>query len=121
MKPAAEILSTLPHFSGTNEWFPYMGILLTEGLKYLCESADCFWLAGIVASLRHVPQANAEEFLTIHLSTRGSRAVFRATDGGKGGAEEKQVYRQFIDYTDMPLKEVKLFFRDGVLMLPSEY
>lgn len=115
-----EIERTLAHFSGS-EPIRYGNIIITDGVKYLAESCGAFWLIDIVASIQCLRHVRAEDFLSIKLIRTGSMANFIATDGGKYGNEEKTVYRQFIQYTDFPLKEVKLFFRDRTLMLLSEY
>jgi hypothetical protein len=39
----------------------------------------------------------------------------------KEDAETEQTLGQKIEFSDFPLDEIKLFWRDGVLMLPSEY
>ena len=120
-----EIIEGLQHFHGTEMFYqiPLLRTRFTDGLKYLSEVAECFWLitdtSVIAKSL-----INKSEFVTIdfrRLSKEkqdytGYEAEIIYTDGNDN-ILEKHGYR----VTDFPLDELRLFFVNNTLMLPSEY
>ena len=102
---------------------PLLRTRFTDGLKYLANVADCFWLitdtSVIAKSLKY-----RSEFITIdfkRLSKKkqevtGYEAEIIYTDGNDT-VLEKHGYI----VTDFPLDELRLFFVNDTLMLPSEY
>jgi len=120
-----EIKEGLQHFHGTEMFYqiPLLRTRFTDGLKYLSEAAECFWLitdtSVIAKSLM-----NRSEFITIDFKrlseerqdSTGYEAEIIYTDGNDN-ILEKHGYRA----TDFPLDELRLFFVNGTLMLPSEY
>ncbi len=121
-----EIEASLPNFTGTTQWYPmYPGILLTDGAKWLAESAGCYWLYDIIWSIKK-PILDRDSFAVVKLVVTGSEADVTVEDGN-----DNVLYTQHIEYTDFPLPEITLFVADGdggafdnptkVIMLPSEY
>jgi hypothetical protein len=120
-----EIREGLQHFHGTEMFYqiPLLRTRFTDGLKYLADAADCFWLitdtSVIAKSLM-----NKSEFITIDFKRlseekqdfTGYEAEIIYTDGNDN-ILEKHGYR----ITDFPLDELRLFFVNNTLMLPSEY
>ena len=117
-----EILDTLPNFYGTENyyrWSPiFKNFLLTDGAKYLAESADAYWLIDLFAS--HLPSYKAEGFAVLYLKVKDGKAVAQIEDGNG-----KVLKKQKIEYTDFPLDQIVLYCCPQndlfVLMLPSEY
>ncbi|MDF0718145.1 hypothetical protein PY092_18425 [Muricauda sp. 334s03] len=115
----------LQHFHGTEMFYqiPLLRTRVTDGLKYLANVADCFWLitdtSVIAKSLM-----NRSEFITIDFKRlpkekqdySGYEAEITYSDGNDK-ILEKHGYRA----TDFPLDELRLFFVNDTLMLPSEY
>jgi hypothetical protein len=126
MKPQVnEILKHLKHFTGT-EMFYYIPILrtrFTDGLKYLANAADCYWLitdtSVIAKSLM-----NRSKWVTIDFKrmsaekqdVTGYEAEIIYSDGNDNVLETHRY-----NTTDFPLDELRLFFVNDTLMLPSEY
>ncbi len=120
-----EIKESLQHFNGTEMFYkiPLIGTRFTDGLKYLADVAECFWLitdtSVIAKSLM-----NRSEFVTIDFKRlpkekqdfTGYEAEIIYTDGNDN-LLEKHGYR----VTDFPLDELRLFFVNDTLMLPNEY
>lgn len=120
-----EIKEGLQHFHGTEMFYqiPLIRTRFTDGLKYLANVADCFWLitdtSVIAKSLM-----NRSEFITIDFKKlseeqqdfTGYEAEIIYSDGNDN-ILEKHGYRA----TDFPLNELRLFFVNDTLMLPSEY
>lgn len=120
-----EILEGLQHFNGSEMIYqiPLIRTRYTNGLKYLANAADCYWLitdTSIIAK----SLMDKSYFITIDFKRlpakkqdhSGNEAEITYSDGD-GTILEKHGYR----ITDFPLDELRLFFVDNTLMLPSEY
>ena len=118
MKSKDIILKDLPYFTGTEKYHRFSilfkNLLLTDGCKYLADSAECYWLFDIIGSVQN--KLKHQPFQTW---TFDGKTVI-CTDGN-----ETELYRQEIKSTDFPLDEIKLFLSEAgeyqIVMLPSEY
>ncbi len=112
--------TTLSQFTGTAQyWRVARQFVITDGVKYLAESAACYWL--IDAAISHLLEiGTADWFVLVRVDVSGSSAVMIYEDGN--GSEHA---RQEIASTDLPLSSVRLFAvwdsERWVIMLPSEY
>lgn len=100
------------------------GILMTSGVKWLCDAAQCYWLVDAIGSYQNNPVVKNDEslqgiqfwILKVDLKTQtASLHLERDTDD--------EVLCQAMEYTDFPLDSIKLYYspQDKVLLLPSEY
>jgi hypothetical protein len=100
------------------------GILMTSGVKWLCDAAQSYWLVDAIGSYQSTPKVKNDEslqgiqFWTLKVNTEKKTAVLtleRDTDD--------VVLTQVIEHTDFPLDTIKLYYspQDKVLLLPSEY
>ena len=120
-----KIKEGLQHFHGTEVFYriPLLRTRYTDGLKYLAEVAECFWLITDTSVIAK-NLMNRSEFITIDFKrlpkeeqdATGYEAEIIYTDGNDN-LLEKQGYH----ITDFPLDELRLFFVNDTLMLPSEY
>jgi hypothetical protein len=111
--------SELGQFTGSENWYQHgliRRITFTDGAKYLADNAGAYWLIDAIAISQMRPRVRAEEFQVWTLTVKGSKAKLTCEDGNGN-----QVYLQRIGFTDFPLPEVKLWFSNNVIMLPSEY
>lgn len=112
-------VKTLAHFIGSEELHVYGPRLkYTDGVKYVCEKGEAFWLLDLINSYElHVKPVIAEEFqvwkLTVDLEK--NEGVMTCDDGN-----DNIIITQRIPFTDFPLKEIKFYYEYGVLMLPTE-
>ncbi len=112
--------ATLSQFTGTAQyWRVARQFVITDGVKYLAETAACFWL--IDAAISHLLEiGTCDWFVLVRVEVSGSSAVMIYEDGN--GSEHA---RQEIAYTDLPLSSVRLYAvwdsERWVIMLPSEY
>jgi hypothetical protein len=114
--------SDLQQFTGSENWYRHglmKSIVFTDGAKFLADRAGAYWLLDEIALAQKFDKRVAgEEFqlwiLTVNLDK--SSATLACEDGNG-----KTVYSKEIEYTDFPLPEVKLYFTDNTLLLPSEY
>jgi len=129
-QPLRETLEAeLPHFTGTENWhrlnYPWLRrqFLLTDGAKYLADTAKCYWLFDLIASHFANRRVMAEPFQVwvMHIDLEQRKGEIVADDG-----DGKLVASQQIPYTDFPLADLTLYvtnddFNGIVVMLPSEY
>jgi hypothetical protein len=111
----------LIQFSGTEKWYRHSlvrKVLYTEGVQYVAEAAGAYWLIDEIAFAQSVPAVAAEEFQHWRLAvdTARSNAILRCDDGNG-----RIVLRKAIDFTDFPLDEIRFYFTENTLLLPSEY
>ena len=113
-------IAELAQFTGTEHWYRHQiarGVLYTDGIQYVAERAGAYWLVDEVAlAQRGVPALDGEEFQVWTLIVDGTAAILRCGDGNGRVLLEKR-----IEYTDFPESGIKLYFTDGVIMLPGEY
>jgi hypothetical protein len=118
--PQAPNAATVAQFTSTAQyWRVARQFVITDGVKYLAESAACFWV--IDAAISHLLEiGTCDWFVLVRTEVSGSSAVMIYEDGN--GSEHA---RQEIAYTDLPLSSVRLFAvwdsERWVIMLPSEY
>ena len=118
--PEAPNAATVAQFTSTAQyWRVARQFVITDGVKYLAESAACFWV--IDAAISHLLEiGTCDWFVLVRTEVSGSSAVIIYEDGN--GSEHA---RQEIAYTDLPLSSVRLYAvwdsERWVIMLPSEY
>jgi hypothetical protein len=132
MMNAETLLQNLQHFCGSEQYYKHwLGLCYTDGIKYLAENAQCFWLIDAIAS--HQPTAKKNPRLKefqlwfLHVGTghefikpkAGNAAVLTCWEDTPK-AESKPVIIQQIPFTDFPLKEIKLYLKEKILQLPDE-
>jgi len=117
MKPAKEIQENLIQFSGTEHYYRNHGILITDGVKYLADSAESWWLVDIIASYQFDEKVKQEEFQVYKLKVNEDKsAVINIEDGNYN-----IITTQNIEWTTFPLDEIEIWFENGVAYLPSEH
>lgn len=95
----------------------FRGFVYTEGVQYLAEKAGAYWLIDKIFACQQVPKLSAEGFQFWTLRVEEDRSARLAcTDGN-----DRRLHRETLGYTDFPLPEIKLYFTDRTLLLPSEY
>ena len=120
-----KIKAELQHFCGTEMFFkiPLIGTCFTDGLKYLAKEAECYWLITDVSVIAK-SLSKKSSFITIDFKRLSEKerlenqceAIINYSDGN-GNIYETHRYI----VTDFLLDELRLFFVDNTLMLPSEY
>ena len=89
----------------------------TDGVKYLAEHANCYWLLDKIFTLQRMPSVGKEEFQVWTLEMLPeSMAVLKCDNGN-----DNIVYQEHIQYTDFPLSEgISLYYENKTLCLPQE-
>ena len=119
-----DLATNLKQFTGSERLYRHSSRCLqyTEGIKYLAEQAEAFWLIDAIASYQREPQIREDPMLRdfqlwiLATNLEAHSAVlscYRDTDD--------PAFSQQIEYTNFPLAEIKLYVCNSVLLLPSEY
>jgi hypothetical protein len=142
MKTVAEIENGMAYMTGTSEytrWSPlFRNHVLTDGAKFIAESADAYWLMDAIASYH--AKCMKDEMLCDFQSWKLKVNAPTPKDIGAAGEvltrsatltcerdTDDVAFTQEIPYTDFPLEEIKFYCNpmgDGthmVILLPSEY
>jgi hypothetical protein len=96
-------------------------IYYTDGIKWLQENADCYWLTDLIASYQTTTFRKANERQFWKLVVTDNSAVITCDDG-----DGNISVTQSIDYTDFPLPTLSIWVEiqsNGriFIYLPSEY
>ncbi len=117
----ADFLSALSYFTGTEKYYRlYPKVVLTDGAKYLADTAGCYWLMDLYASHLSAIDPSIESFTCLKLTKNGIGAAIVIEDGNS-----HTLAKQFVEYTDFSLSSF-IFYAVWagdfwVLMLTSEY
>ena len=110
----------LESFIGSETWYQHglvLSITFTDGAKYVADQGGAYWLLDEIAlAQKFVTSVKAEPFQVWKLVVSNSKGVL-SCDDGNGNV----VYSKQIPFTDFPLPEIKFYFTDNVILLPSEY
>jgi hypothetical protein len=134
MISAQELQQSLKQFTGTDNYYKrLLGLRYTDGIQYLAEKAQCYWLIDVIAShqtKKLLADQMLKDFQLWLLVVSDSHEFIKPKPhhqavvscwGDTPNVGIKPPVRQDIDFTDFPLSEIKLFLVQGVLMLPGEY
>ena len=122
MKTQAEILDGLKNFYGTENYYKYrlfnIEIVLTDGVKWLCENAGCYWLMDAILSYqkkcRKDDMLKGMQFWKLTVKDKSAVLICERD-------KDNVAIQQKIEYTDFPLQEISIWVQNGVALLPSEY
>jgi len=120
-----EIKEGLQHFHGSEMLFqiPLLKTKFTDGIKYLANAAECFWLVTdssvIAKSLMDKSRFITIDFRKFSEEEKEALGYEASIDYSDGNGHIFETHKYHI--TDFPLEELRLFFVDNTLMLPSEY
>jgi hypothetical protein len=134
MKTKAETrkaLAELDSFTGgTSRYYRYSPqlfptVFLTDGMQFLVETAQCYWLIDAIAALQYEPsiynhpQLAEIQFWTLRVYENESATLSCEWDS------DEVIYTQKIKWTDFPLPTQKIWVEKKenctVIMLPNEY
>lgn len=107
----------LAHFIGSEQQHRYRTLMLTDGAKYLLDNG-AGWICDVVWSYQPEKKFKQEPFQSWKFTTNLEKheCVVICTDGN-----DTTLATQHVPYTDLQVKEIKLYLIDGLLLLNSEY
>lgn len=112
----------LAQFTGTSTYYQHSpGVQYTDGVYYLAERGGAYWLIDAIASWQGDPRVSRDPMLRQiqfwKLTVNDDRSALLVCERDEGDVAVSQA----IPFTDFPLKEVRLYLQNGVVLLPSEY
>ena len=120
-----QLVADLRQFTLTTQWHQWSNLthlVCTDGMKYLAEEAGAYWLLDAIASHQSAPAIKDSHELqelqvwVLSVNADNSCRLTCAED-----SDAPPVIVQDIALTDFPLKEIKLYVCNNVILLPSEY
>ena len=104
-------------FTGTENYYKHWsGNVYTDGIKAMAKKFKAYWLIDVVFSYQ-TGRTRLYEFQVWEITSTGKKATVTM----KEDTDEPILKRQHIGYTDFPAGTFKMYFKDNVLLLPSEY
>lgn len=93
-------------------------VLYTDGVRYVANRAEAFWLIDEIALIQLFDKRVAtEEFQVWKLRINANRTAQLDCEDGNNNV----VYTKPIPSTDFPGEGITLWFTDNTILLPSEY
>lgn len=113
-----KLLDNLKQFTGTEQYHRItLGkLVVTDGIKYLVDKAQCHWLMDIVESYQHKLKEVPFQIWCLKVNEDDSAVVTCKED-----SDQPNLVKQEIGYTDFPLDEIEFYCIDGVILLKTEY
>ncbi len=123
-------LQHLAEFIGSENYYRYNphlfpNVVLTDGVRFLAETAQCFWLLDTIALLQkhpaicNHPQVQQIQFWTLQVDENESATLLCEQN------TDEVVYQEKLEWTDFPLRIQRLWVclekKLVVIMLPTEY
>lgn len=110
----------LEQFYGTENYYrisPFAPYVLTDGVKYLADKAQCYWLVNDIICNKLNTDLKDEEFIVIKTTKTDNGVVVNYEDGNKN-----KLYKETYPYSTLPDDgEFTLWFENNVIYLPSEH
>jgi hypothetical protein len=101
----------------TDFYYRYMTIMITDGVKFLCETAQCWWFADVIASHQFNELVKNEDFQVYQLDVNEDQSALITITDGNGRILDKQE----LTFTDFPLETITVWCIGKVALLPHEY
>lgn len=119
MKTKNEIQAGLAQCYGSETFYRHglSGLVYTEGIHFLAESADCYWLLDAIGSYqtRAMRDPMLSEIQFWKLKVTGKKAILSCERD-----EDDVAFSQKIEFTNFPLEEITIYVENGTMLLPSE-
>lgn len=112
--------ANLAQFDGTQNYYRHWtGVYYTDGIKYLAQEGQAYWLIDAVASYQKdkkiLNNQNLRDIQFWTLTIKNGKGLLTCVED----AGMKPVIKQEIPYTDFPLDEVKVWVERGSLFSPQ--
>ena len=113
--------SDLHQFTGSEYWYRHSlvrSVLFTDGVKHVAEAGGAHWLIDEIALAQQFEKkVSGEEFQLWRLTVTKENTATLVCEDGNG----HKLLSKAISYTDFPLREIKLYYTNNTILLPSEY
>lgn len=112
----------LAQFTGTSTYHQHsLGVQYTDGVYYLAERGEAYWLLDAIASWQADPKVRDDrqlqeiQFWKLTVNSDQSATLVCERD------LNDIAVTQAIPFTDFALESVTIYCQQGVMLLPSEY
>lgn len=110
-------LKDLINYYGTENYYKVMGLNVTDGIGYIMKNGYSWFVTDFLSLIvTNYKGLKNEEFLTINLKINPDKTALMLVTDGNGN----NLYTQKYNYTNA-IRELELFFINGVLLLSNEY
>lgn len=119
-----QIIQELKGFTGTEAYHRaslFGNSVLTDGMNYLRNRLNCFWLVDIVASVQHLKKIQEEKNFIVWLIEVKKDKSFIVTTWNDTPYKSEKLYEQEGKYTDFLLDRFEFYQEGEVLLLKSEH
>ncbi len=118
-----QLLNELQKFSGTEHYYTstFKRLLLTDGIHYLREQANCYWLIDIVESVQHLNNIKHNDAFIVWKIEKHESDKATITAWADTPYRSDLLYKQELEYTDFLLEDFEFYQCSNVLLLKSEY
>ena len=111
----------LYQFTGSEHWYIHAlnpKVVFTDGAKYVADHGGAYWLLDTIALAQRTEKKVAStRFQLWTLKVNADRTATLTCVKG----DCKPVYTQELEFTDFPLAEIKFYFTNNTIYLPSEH
>jgi hypothetical protein len=113
-----QIKDELRNFTGTEHYYKHpFGNLFTQGVKFLIDECQCWWLIDACISWQFDKKVSEQEFIAFKLKVNAEKSAVLYIEDGNYNV----IATQEIEFTDFPLDEIIIWLSNGVFYLPSEH
>ena len=117
-----EFLKELKQHIGTYYYYKFnlfSKMVLTDGVKYLADSLNCYWLMDIVAGVEYRPLIRQQKNFIVWKIEVSENNNFKVTAWSDTPyhTDSKRLYTQKGLYTDFKLKDFEFYQEDNVILL----
>ena len=117
-----EILQSLGQFIGTTEYYKIgTWVIATEGIKYLCDRCQCYWIMGIIDSVFPMLERKYSTSFIVWKVEVNTDKSFQVSAWSDTPYKSTLLYKQRGEFTDFPIKDFEFFQIKNVVLLKSEY
>lgn len=117
--------SELSQFTGTENYYkfsPFCNMVLTDGIKYLCDKLSCYWLMDIVASVQNLPKVKQNQnFILWKIKVNEDNSFVVSAYRDIPFNKANKLYMQKGKYTDFKIGYFEFYQINEVILLKSEY
>ncbi len=107
----------LQQFTGTERYYRnFTGLLYTDGIQYLADKANSYWLIDLVGSYQYKYKNVPFQFWELNKNQDKSADITMKED-----ADQPNIIKQHIPYTDFPLNYFSFYCINNVMLLKTEY
>jgi hypothetical protein len=118
--------SDLDNFYGTEQYYKnFTGLIYTDGIKYLADNANSYWLIDAVGShIKTNPSLRKnglQDFQLWQLKkiSNNDNTYWELTC--RSDTDNPPVITQIIEYSDFPFDNFEWYVEGGVMLLKSEH